>query len=503
MALAVPTKTNSYTPTAVQAGRTGWSVASVSPYSKAYGDIPSGLGSVSQRVDDFLRNSGPSNPPFNTSTSGKLTPAQGGNKPITRGFIRRSAPDSGDPMSLGSLNFMYNPTDITRDYTSYLDQAALDPFNTIYDSGNLVTAPNFVNFSFTLFFDRQIEAASTAGNKGVLDDYKYFDMVVRNVPPIGASSGVPDNGIMMANPKDITVVFSKDLTVQGRPTNARVQFIKFDSNMTPTRMVVSLTMIITYFGPLRRALGFDTYQRTGDYEALVPYRQIYSDNYTVAELNAAQKRYQDGRAAVANEEVERISPYSNATQPTGVSAAGTAIDGVSSVAVGANGDLRAKTFASAVQRLSATPMRYSQASRYGPNSYDCSGLVFKCYQDHGAAGLLGNPAGAYTGSILASGDADGWRKMARVVYAPRGNGNAQFLAQAQRGDLLLRINSTGSAHIAFVDSPDAGSGRMNVVHASSSGMGAQSVSSRSLASYTHLLRPAGTGSSTPMAPVLV
>ena len=53
---------------------------------------------------------------------------------------------------------MYNPTVIARDYVSYLDQGALDPFNTVFQSGNLVAPPSMMNFTFELFFDRQDEA---------------------------------------------------------------------------------------------------------------------------------------------------------------------------------------------------------------------------------------------------------------------------------------------------------------------------------------------------------
>ena len=85
-------------------------------------------------------------------------------------------------------------------------------------------------------------------------DYQFFDLVVRNVVPSDpnqASNTLPDNGVMMVNPRDITVVFSPQFTVQGRPLNARVTFEKFTHRMTPTRMRISLTMRAVYIGPIK------------------------------------------------------------------------------------------------------------------------------------------------------------------------------------------------------------------------------------------------------------
>ena len=148
---------------------------------------------------------------------------------------------------------MYNPEIISRDYVSYLEQGALDPFNTVYQSGNLVAPPSILDFSFELFFDRQ-EEATQVNHPGVFVDYQFFDLVVRNVVPSDpnqASNALPDNGVMMVNPRDITVVFSPQLTIQGRPINARVTFEKFTHRMTPTRMRISLTMRAVYMGPIK------------------------------------------------------------------------------------------------------------------------------------------------------------------------------------------------------------------------------------------------------------
>ena len=87
----------------------------------------------------------------------------------------------------------------------------------------------------------------------MLVDYQFFDLVVRNVIPTDPnqmSNQLPDNGVMMVNPRDITVVFSPQLTVQGRPINAQVVFEKFTHRMTPIRMRISLEMRVMYFGPM-------------------------------------------------------------------------------------------------------------------------------------------------------------------------------------------------------------------------------------------------------------
>lgn len=193
------------------------------------------------------------NPPFLSSAAGRLHPAVGNDR-IVRGYVRRATYDAADPVSGARLYFMYNPETIVRDYVSYLDQAALDPFNTVYGSQNLIAPPSFMNFSFELFFDRQEEVAGDGDHPGVFVDYQFFDLVVRNVIPgsSATSNQLPDNGVMMVNPKDITVVFSPQITVQGRPINAQVRFEKFSHKMTPIRMRIALEMRVLYVGPLRQ-----------------------------------------------------------------------------------------------------------------------------------------------------------------------------------------------------------------------------------------------------------
>ena len=129
------------------------------------------------------------NPAFHSGAAGRLVPDladSGLSNRILRGFIRRADYDRADAKSTARLYFMYNPEQITRDYVSYLDQGALDPFNTVFQSGNLVPPPSFMDFTFSLFFDRQ-EEAQDSRHPGVFVDYEYFDLVVRNVDPLHRS----------------------------------------------------------------------------------------------------------------------------------------------------------------------------------------------------------------------------------------------------------------------------------------------------------------------------
>ena len=144
-----------------------------------------------QTVYDWFDNDAKwrTNPPFLKGSAG--TPAMpsihvtGGEQAprIQRGFIRRSDYSINDDASMSRLYFMYNPETISRDYMNYLDQGALDPFNTVFQSGNLVAPPSMLNFSFELFFDRQEEAMAW-NSRGVMVDMEYFDLVVRNVKPV-------------------------------------------------------------------------------------------------------------------------------------------------------------------------------------------------------------------------------------------------------------------------------------------------------------------------------
>lgn len=223
-----------------------------------------------ERLSNVL--SGASNPKFALAKANNRL-IQDSDSSIYRGYVRRSNPEAGDPTSGYRLYFMYNPEVIRRSYVAYLDQQALDPFNTLYGSGNMVAPPGILDFSFELLFDRQIEVAQDENHPGTKVDYDYFDLVIRGVVPDNNSSGnaIPDNGIMMVNPRNITVVFGQDITVQGRPYNASISFEKFSHRMVPTRLRIMVSMKVFYIGPIQTIPNFGMYDSENNYSATVPY----------------------------------------------------------------------------------------------------------------------------------------------------------------------------------------------------------------------------------------
>lgn len=237
------------------------------------------------------------NPPFKFVRNAPATVDSGST--ILRGYIRRSKPDIADPNSQFRLNFMFNPSVIQRSYIAYLDQQALDPTNTTFGSGNLASAPGILDFSFDLLFDRQTEV-SLAGaqdgvsqdlvDRGVLVDYEYFDRVVRGIDPDSpGSKKIPDNGVMMVNPNNVTAVFSPELSVTGRPYNASISFEKFSHRMVPTRMRLQISMKVLYIGPVTPSTNLADLSSEAIYEATVPYDEsitVRTSSYEIAGLES-------------------------------------------------------------------------------------------------------------------------------------------------------------------------------------------------------------------------
>lgn len=228
--------------------------------------------------------SGTANPAFAIASSrSNFADAPG---EIFRGYIRRSDLDSADPTSGFRLYFMYNPETIRRSYVAYLDQQALDPGNALFGSNNLAAAPGIVDFSFDLLFDRHIEVSQDPQNPGTKIDYDYFDLVVRGVVPNSNTAGndIPDNGIMMVNPSNLTVVFGQELAVKGRAYNARVRLEKFNHRMVPTRMRISLLMKVFYMGPVQTLPNFTVASTQAASLATVPYDNTVTYSVTSASL---------------------------------------------------------------------------------------------------------------------------------------------------------------------------------------------------------------------------
>lgn len=266
-----------------------------------------------QRLDESAM--AKQNPPFNYGSAGRLfNPISEGASPrISRGYIRRSASNKLDPTDGYRLYFMYNPTSIQRDYVAYLEQQALDPFNTIYGSNNLVAPPGILDFSFELMFDRQIENANGAMPRGVLEDFDYFDLVVRGVVPDAQGPHLQDNGIMMINPRNVTIVFSPQLSVQGRPYRAAVQYTKFDHNMIPIRMTIAISMKVFYFGKIREDFKFAATQQESTFAATVNYAQE-TIQYEVVPLDTITTNIS---APVSNSKVPFLDHPSGSVPPIG------------------------------------------------------------------------------------------------------------------------------------------------------------------------------------------
>jgi cell wall-associated NlpC family hydrolase len=378
-----------------------------------------------------------SNPQFNTGSAGRLTSlidsGTGGNTAqISRGYIRRSNINSTDPTDGYRLYFMYNPENIQRDYVAYIEQQALDPFNTIYGANNLVAPPGILNFQFSLFFDRQTENANGSMPRGVLEDYDYFDLVVRGVIPGEQTNPIQDNGIMMINPRNITVVFSPQLSVQGRAFRASVQYQKFDHKMTPTRMVITLSMTVFYFGPIKEDFSFSSTQDAGTFEATIPYDENLQYEVT----------YTDVQEASLIDDVNLI----NAS--TGVNNARGAINSIRANIGPLNGSARERALQAAMS-LGNSTVQYDQVRPIdmgdNPAYLDCSGLVIWAYGKAGALEAIGQSAGyGYTGSLLDKAFELGTVIAGKGTLAPF---NDDFIANyLQPGDLIL----SREIHVAFV-----------------------------------------------------
>jgi hypothetical protein len=434
---------------------------------------------------------GMSNPPFISGAAGRLHPlltdTVGKPARILRGYIRRADYDVKDELSKARLYFMYNPETITRDYVSYLEQSALDPFNTVYQSGNAIAPPSIMSFSFELFFDRQEECAQFIDHPGVFVDYQFFDMVVRNVVPTDpnqSNNTLPDNGVMMVNPRDITVVFSPQITVQGRPTNASVTFEKFTHRMVPFRMRIQLQILASYFGPVKD---------------MVEYRK----EELPAELGVPIDEFTPSLFDITWEEVERA-----AEEATGISG------GASSSLVNYSGQLGQANDGNHQIRLQALEWAYShviqggpgsksqmnpgwtnyataETPNYGvarhnlPTSADCSGLVTEAYKAIGHGKVMGwesNPGTASMPSSLNKNNA---------AYIPIGSMNWQ--KDLLPGDIFIRPGSPG--HTAFFVRYREGGGGCVVFDAASSTIGPE-VGERSItgtSKFTHVIRPTPLG----------
>src|SRR5580765_1800542 len=381
-----------------------------------------------------------SNPPFVGAAAGRLLPSlrtgsmEGFPPRILRGYIRRAQFDPGVAnISQARLYFMYNPETITRDYVSYLDQTALDPFNTVYQSGNLVAPPSILDFSFELFFDRQ-EEATAADHPGVYVDYQFFDMVVRNVIPTDpqqTSNTLPDNGVMMVNPRNITVVFSPQFTVEGRPLNARVTFEKFTHRMVPIRMRIALTIRAVYMGPVRDMTEYKAEEFAA--EAAIPTDEITRPPFifNIQDVQESATVPQTGDPSVNTDYNNQAGVANGASSRAAVQALNWAVNHVTS----------ATTYAGA----GAGSARYNL-----PTSADCSGLVAAAYVGIGQAFNLGWQSYPGTAEMDRLFRANNFTYATKFMLTTDLWNKTDAGVGLQAGDLLFRINPSGGVgHVKF------------------------------------------------------
>jgi cell wall-associated NlpC family hydrolase len=318
-----------------------------------------------QRLDD--NDFALSNPSFDTRAAGRIANSLAertrSDVRILRGYIRRSAINGTDPTSKYRLYFMFNPETLQRDFVSYLDQQALDPFNTVFGANNLVAPPGVLDFSFDLYFDRQTENANGRMPRGVLEDFDYFNLVVRGVVPDSQTPDLPDNGVLMINPRNITVVFSPQISIQGRPQSALVSYEKFDHRMRPIRMKITISVKAYYIGPVRQDFTFASTGSAGRVEAVVPYNETFKVRAVAEESRAAKKEGTESategftrKKDPQGKQDEWGNPFS-APLPTGGAATGQGLLDAAATFLG--------------ERYNQGPQRCSPTSGYK----DCSGLI--------------------------------------------------------------------------------------------------------------------------------
>lgn len=422
-----------------------------------------------------------SNPPFVSGAAGRLHPLlldeHGKPARILRGYIRRADYDVTEPMSKSRLYFMYNPEVITRDYVSYLEQSALDPFNTVYQSGNAIAPPSIMNFSFELFFDRQ-EEAMQVDHPGVFVDYQFFDMVVRNVVPTDPNQNnntLPDNGVMMVNPRDITVIFSPQLTVQGRPTNAQVTFERFTHRMTPTRMRIQLTILASYFGPVKDMVEYHAEQLLD--EEKIPIDDIKSSVFQITwmEIQRDSDQFSGIPGGSASDNVNyggQVGQANDANHKIRLDALQWARNNTIQGGPGAK------------NHMDSGWTNYNNAgtNRHNlPQSADCSGLVTQSYIAIGQGKTMGWQSRPGTGWIMSN------MKKETAVYVPLSQFNWQ--TDLLEGDILIR-----DGHVGFFVRY---SGTNCVIFDAASSTSSPEVGERTVnghSKFTHLIRPTPLGS---------
>lgn len=377
-----------------------------------------------------------SNPKFLFGSAPSSNPnAPNSRSLITRGYIKRNPTDT-DPTSKYRLKFMFNPATIQRNYVAYLDQNAIDPYNTIYGAGNLVAPPGQLDFTFELLFDRQAEMAQDPKHRGVLEDYDYFDRVIRAVEPGSVSPNTPpDSGLLLVNPRDVVVVFGEKLQVTGRVYNASVLFSKFNHKMVPMRMNITLSMKVYSFGSRPGVYDFTASNSEATYKSTIPYES--------AKLNLS---YYTPTSSLLNPATGLDYGEEYTTLGSGQSGAGGAVGGTSgeSTPQQTQSDesytLRSRAAVFATETVGA-PYKAGGSTKSG---LDSLGVVRYSYKKAGGENAIGSARTMqeFVGHVMAHGQIDVWTSPA--------DGARGLASSVQTGDILVSYNMPGRADSAFL-----------------------------------------------------
>jgi hypothetical protein len=472
------------------------------------------------RMDWNTAVEGYTNPPFiGVGSSNQSVPKfmQGpdGTARILRGYIRRSqvaawgtlggldtSTDAGkaDEQTFKDTNarlyFMYNPSQVTRQYVSYQALAGSNPAAQSPESVlSSQSIPATVTMSMELFFDRQEEVARFPNHPGVLVDLAVFDKLIGNkatsyddilkrdkeaLNPTTANAtdiiALPSSsvgGSAASLQPDIklylTIVMSPSLVFEGKIMEASALFQKFSHRMTPTQMIITISLLINYSGKLQSSGAFSAADAASAAATKASYEEkskLNPDQYKVASSDEALSLNAEGRSLA----VDWANKWTAAAQiklngpaaPWGAGQYGVYYDNTSDPMSGRCGNWQNDDVV-------------LTDSQHWPTAFDCSSLIWRAYNVYGWVDRLhlGKVCGAssdgfltaaqqnddvwsfaYAGqdpSISASGGAPpSWSS----VYTKFNTWNPQNTGAAgpAKGDLLVR--TVGTHHIAFILSND-------------------------------------------------
>jgi hypothetical protein len=338
------------------------------------------------------------NPPFiGVGNTGTMPGYMDGSK-ILRGYARRldavdfNLPNlsAADKARNTRLFFMFNPAEIQRQYLSYADTAGLKTLDTSDPTSASTPAFTTTTVSIELFFDRGEEVMMYKNHPGVLLDLAVFDMLAGQMPfthtdidmlqqkylatqastdpkinaQVTADYLKSSQSLMVDTSMRLAFIMSPNLMFQGTIQSASALFQKFSHRMTPTRMTLSLTLLITYTGQQFDATPYDpaTQKALADSQANAALFSDATSTFTVASKAAADQYNYDGRRL--------------------------AVDWASSWTTTPSGSKKAVPYSLPLRNANAGndkfDMRENAANSpdhldHQPGGFDCSTLVYRSY----------------------------------------------------------------------------------------------------------------------------